>query len=129
LKEEEEMYERNSEMESISDVQDMISGLVAQIQALRQKVARLIHLMQETGELPEEKAEGLRGLIAGPLEEQAPDSEADMTSTALSRAGVEVPPGAASGDARPRAPSRRARTRMAHGPSAAQDPEGRGGQA
>jgi hypothetical protein len=129
LKEEEEMYERNNGMESIGDVQDMITGLVAQIQALRQKVARLIHLMQETGELPEEKAEGLRGLVAGPLEEQAPDSGADMTSAALSKAGVEVPPGAASGDARPRAPSRRRTARMARRLGAAQDPEEGGSQA
>jgi hypothetical protein len=123
------MYEHTNGMESISDVQDMISSLVAQIQALRQRVARLIHLMQEAGELPEEKAEGLRGLIAGPLEEQAPDPAADMTSAALPKAGMEAPLGAASGDARPRAPSRRGRTRMAHGPGAAQDPEGGGGQA
>jgi hypothetical protein len=123
------MREHSNGSESISDVQEMISGLVAQIQALRQKAARLIHLMQETGELPEEKAEGLRGLIEGPLEEQEPDSAADMTSTALSRAGVEAPLGAASGGARPRAPSRRRTARMARGPSAARDPEDGGGQA
>jgi len=119
------MRERNSGMEGVSDVQDMISGLVAQIQALRQKVARLIRLMQEAGELPEGKAEGLRRLIAGPLEGQEPDSAAGMTSTALSGAGAEAPLGAASGGARPRAPSRRRTARMAHD----QDPEGGGGQA
>jgi hypothetical protein len=129
LKEEEEMYERDSGTEGISDVQDMISGLVAQVQALRRKVARLIHLMREVGELPEEKAESLRALIAGPLEEQEPDFVADMTSTALSKAGVEAQPGAAGGGARPRAPSRRRTARMAHGPGAAQDPEDGGGQA
>ncbi|MBO9363316.1 MAG: hypothetical protein J7452_14045 [Thermoflexus sp.] len=123
------MYERGSGMESISDVQDMVSGLVARVQALRQKVARLILLMQEAGELPEEKAEGLRGLIEGPLGEQAPDSAAETTSAALSEASEEAPLGAASGGARARAPSRRGRTRMAHGPSAARDPEGGGGQA
>jgi len=123
------MHEHTNGMESISDVQDMISGLVAQAQALRQKVARLIRLMREAGELPEEKAEDLLGLIAGPLEEQGPDSAADMTSTVPSGASVEVPLGAASGGERPRAPSRRRTARMAHGPGAAQDPEDGGGQA
>jgi hypothetical protein len=127
------MYEHSNGMEGVSDVQDMISGLVAQVQALRRDIARLIRLMQKAGELPEEKAEGLRGLIAGPLEEQEPDSEADMASTALSKAGVEAPlgtaSGTASGDAHPRAPSRRRTARMAYGPGAVQDPEYGGGQA
>jgi hypothetical protein len=129
LKEEEEMYERDSGTEGISDVQDMISGLVAQVQALRRKVARLIHLMREVGELPEEKAESLRALIAGPLGEQEPDFVVDMTSTALSKAGVEAQPGAAGGGARPRAPSRRRTARMAHGLGAARNPEDGGGRA
>ncbi len=123
------MYEHGNRMEGVSDVQDMISVLVARIQALRQKAARLICLMREAGELPEGKAEDLLGLVAGPLEEQEPDSAADVTSTALPGAGVEAPPGAVSGGARPRAPSRRRTARMAHGPGAAQDPEDGGGQA
>jgi hypothetical protein len=129
LREEEEMRERANGMESVSDVQDMISGLVAQTQALRQEVARLIRLMQKVRELPEEKAEDLLRLIAGPLEEQGSDSAADMTSTVPSGASVEVPLGAASGDERPRAPSRRRTARMAHGLGAAQDPEDGGGRA
>jgi hypothetical protein len=123
------MYEHDNGMERISDVQDMISGLVAQVQALRQKVARLIHLMREVGELPEEKAASLRALIAGPLEEREPDSAAGMTSAALSEAGAEAPLGAASGDARAGASSRRRTARKARGPGAAQDPEDGGGQA
>ena len=123
------MRERSNGMEGIGDVQDATLGLVVQVQALRQKVARLIRLMREAGELPEEKAEGLLGLIAGPLEEQEPDSEADMTGAALPEAGAEVPPGAAGGGARPRAPSRRRAARMARGPGAAQDPEDGGSQA
>jgi hypothetical protein len=114
------MYEHSNGPESISDVQDMISGLVAQIQALRQKATHLIRLMQKAGELPEEEAESLRELITGPLEDQKPDSAADMTSTVPSGASMEVPLGAASGDARPRAPSRRRTARMAHGSGAAQ---------
>jgi hypothetical protein len=129
LREEEEMYEHNNGMESIGDVQDTISGLVAQTQALRRKVARLIRLMQKVEELPEEKAEGLLRLIAGPLEEQEPDSAAGMTSAALSEAGAEAPLGAASGDARAGASSRRRTARKARGPGAAQDPEDGGGQA
>jgi hypothetical protein len=123
------MYEHSNLTEGVGDIQDMISGLVAQIQALRQKAVRLIHLMQEAGELPEEQAEGLRGLIAGPLEEQEPGSAADVASTALSMASVEAPLGAASGDARPRVPSRRRTARVARGPGTARDPEDEGGRA
>jgi hypothetical protein len=116
-------------MEGIGDIQDVISGLAAQIQALRQKATRLICLMREVGELPEEKAEDLLRLIAGTLEEREPDSAADMVGAALSEAGAEAPPGAAGGDARLRAPSRRRTARMAHGPWRGQDPEDEGGQA
>ncbi|MFZ8844716.1 hypothetical protein [Thermoflexus sp.] len=123
------MRERSNGMEGIGDVQDATLGLVVQVQALRQKVARLIRLMREAGELPEEKAEGLLELIAGPLEEQEPDSEADMTGAALPEAGVEAPLGAAGGDARPRAPSRRRTARMDRNLGAAQDPEDGGSQA
>jgi hypothetical protein len=129
LREEEEMYEHSNRMEGVSDVWDMISVLVARIQALRQKTVRLIRLMQEVGELPEEKAEGLRELIAGPLEEQEPGSAADVSSTALSMASAEAPLGAASGDARPRVPPRRRTARVARGPGAAQDLEDEGGRA
>jgi hypothetical protein len=122
------MRERSNGMEGIGDVQDATLGLVVQVQALRQKVARLIRLMREAGELPEEKAEGLLGLIAGPLEEQEPDSAADMNGAALPEAGAEAPPGAGGG-ARAGAPSRRRAARMARRPGAAQDPEDGGSQA
>jgi hypothetical protein len=124
---EEEMHEHSNGMECICDVQDMISGLVAQTQALRRDVARLIRLMHKVGELPGEKAEDLLRLIAGPLEEQEPDSAAEMISTALSEADAEALPGAASGDARPQAPSRHRTPRKARGSGAAWHPEDGGG--
>jgi hypothetical protein len=52
------MYEHENGMESINDVQDTISGLVAQTQALRWKVARLIRLMRKVEGAPRRESGG-----------------------------------------------------------------------
>jgi hypothetical protein len=83
--------------------------LVAKFQELRQRLERLISLMQMAGEIPEAKAKTLRQSVVGPLDEPGAALGIDETATEASERVRSDAEDASDGDGHSPARSRRAR--------------------
>jgi ElaB/YqjD/DUF883 family membrane-anchored ribosome-binding protein len=78
-------------MDEPREPQEWLAELVAKFQELRQRLERLISLMQMAGEISEAKAEALRQSVVGPLDKSGTAFGIDETATEASeRARLEA---------------------------------------
>jgi hypothetical protein len=89
--------------------QEWLAELVAKFQELRQRLERLISLMQMAGEISEAKAKALRQSVVGPLDEPGAASGVDETATEAGDGARLDAEDASDGDGHSSARSRRAR--------------------
>jgi uncharacterized protein YqfA (UPF0365 family) len=95
-------------MDEPRELQERLAELVAKFQELRQRLERLISLMQMAGEIPEAKAKALRQSVVGPLDEPGAASGIDGTAAEAGEGARSDAEDASGGDKRSSAGSRRA---------------------
>jgi|GEM_PF-3569683 hypothetical protein len=96
-------------MDGPRELQGRLEELVAKLQELRQRLERLISLMQMAGEIPEAKAKALRRSVVGPLDEPGAASGVDETAAEAGERARSDAEDASGGDKHSSAGSRRAR--------------------
>jgi hypothetical protein len=89
--------------------QERLAELVAKFQELRQRLERLISLMQMAGEVSEAQAKALRQSVVGPLDEPGAASGVDETATGAGEGARLDAEDASDGGKHSSARSRRAR--------------------